>query len=299
MMASSSTLEQISARLRAGERLTSEEVAALTSTSDILSLGMLADEARRRRHGDRVTYVRVTHVTLQDVAEGRWPTGEAGELRIAGIPRSIDEAVLAVRSVIDRANDIPVTAFRLEDFGSVADGERVPLDVCLTRLRDAGLEWIAEATLDSPRFERSLEAAIKVGLKIPRVILEEAGDGWVDRIALLVRIQQTHGLVRALTPLPRLVSAAVPTTGYEDVRRVAIARLIADNVETIQVDWPLYGPKLAQVSLMFGADDLDGVPAADAQSLGPRRTVHSEVRRNIQAAAMVPIERNGRWEPIG
>jgi hypothetical protein len=40
---------------------------------------------------------------------------------------------------------------------------------------------------------------------------------------------------------------------------------------------------------------LDEVPAADDVSLGPRRTPVEEVRRNIQAAALVPVERNGLW----
>jgi 2-iminoacetate synthase ThiH len=44
---------------------------------------------------------------------------------------------------------------------------------------------------------------------------------------------------------------------------VAIARLAAPEVPTVQVDWLRYGPKLAQVALTFGCDDLDGVAASD------------------------------------
>jgi 2-iminoacetate synthase ThiH len=67
------------------------------------------------------------------------------------------------------------------------------------------------------------------------------------------------------------------------------------------VDWLLYGPKLAQVALTFGADDFDGVPAetGSVNLLGPRRTTLEDVRRNIRAAALTPVARNARFEAMG
>ena len=55
------------------------------------------------------------------------------------------------------------------------------------------------------------------------------------------------------------------------------------------------GPKLAQVALGVGADDLDAVSPLDDVALGPRRVAVEEVRRNITAAGQTPIERDGRW----
>jgi aminodeoxyfutalosine synthase len=98
--------------------------------------------------------------------------------------------------------------------------------------------------------------------------------------------------------LPRAVNSAVPTTGYDDVKRIALARLIVDNIPSIQVDWSLYGPKLAQVALTVGADDIDEVSAADDVSRGRRRAPLEEVRRNIIAAGQEPVERNGRFDLI-
>ena len=95
--------------------------------------------------------------------------------------------------------------------------------------------------------------------------------------------------------VPRVAPVDKPTTGYEDVKRVALSRLLADNVETIQVDWQLYGPKLAQVALTFGADDIDSVSAEDDQSQGRRRSPVEEIRRSIQAAGFEPVERDGRF----
>jgi aminodeoxyfutalosine synthase len=88
----------------------------------------------------------------------------------------------------------------------------------------------------------------------------------------------------------------VPTTGYDDVKRVALARLFVENIPSIQVDWALYGPKLAQVALTVGANDVDGVSAADDAGTGPRRAPLEEIRRNIQAAGLEPIERDGRFD---
>ena len=82
------------------------------------------------------------------------------------------------------------------------------------------------------------------------------------------------------------------------MRTVAIARLMCASIPCIQVDWPLYGPKLAQVALMYGANDIDGVAAVDTSGLGARRSPIEDIRRQIRAAAAEPIERNGRYERL-
>ena len=66
------------------------------------------------------------------------------------------------------------------------------------------------------------------------------------------------------------------------------------DIPSIQVDWPLYGPKLAQVGLIVGADDIDGVVASEPGTLGPRRTA-LEDRGNIRAAGLEPVERDGQF----
>jgi aminodeoxyfutalosine synthase len=125
-------------------------------------------------------------------------------------------------------------------------------------------------------------------------------DDPADAAGILRRVRDLQvetGLIRALAPLPLRPDPSRPSTGYDDVKHVAVARLVVDNVETIQVDWIVYGPKLAQVALAFGADDLDRVPAVDDRpELGPRRAPAEEARRNIRAAGLVPVERNGRFE---
>ena len=80
------------------------------------------------------------------------------------------------------------------------------------------------------------------------------------------------------------------------MRQVALARLLVDNIDSIQVDWSVYGPKLAQVALAFGADDVDAVSPIDSIELGWRRAPLEEIVRNISAAGLAPVQRNGRFE---
>ena len=105
-------------------------------------------------------------------------------------------------------------------------------------------------------------------------------------------LQNALGGFRVFAPLPRTMSISAPSTGYDDVKQIALARLFAANIESIQVDWPLYGPKLAQFALTIGADDVDGVAASDPGVLGTRRSPIEEIRGNIRSAALEPVERN-------
>ena len=112
-------------------------------------------------------------------------------------------------------------------------------------------------------------------------------------------LQDTYPAIQSINPLPTILDSLRPTTGYEDVKSVALARLAAPNIPDVQVDWLRYGPKLAQVALTFGANDVDNVQASDEAPDGRRRAPLEEVRRNIQAAGFEPAERDGRFILIG
>ncbi len=60
----------------------------------------------------------------------------------------------------------------------------------------------------------------------------------------------------------------VTTTGYEDLKMLAISRILLDNFDHIKAFWKTLGLKLAQVSLAFGADDLDGSVIEEPSSSG-------------------------------
>src|SRR5918996_1765086 len=86
-----------SSRLAAGERLAPADVEELASAHDILAVGMLADEVRRRIHGARVTFGRVACCAF-DKALGEAVPLTAREVRLTGTPDALDVAVTAVRS---------------------------------------------------------------------------------------------------------------------------------------------------------------------------------------------------------
>jgi len=283
-------------RIVAGERLGADDIRELARTPDVLPLGMLADALRRRLHGARTTFLRVAPCRFdQSFTEVVLPA--AREIRITGAPDSLDIAVTAVQTARGVAGERTVAGFSWADVERLAheDGVARVLDT----LRKAGLDAVADLPLDT-----TADMAVAIGrlrdagferlrLSVVRVPAEE-------RTALLLRageLQDEFGVIESLDPLPSSLAAFRPTTGYEDVKMVAIARLAAPDIPSIQVDWPRYGPKLAQVALTFGADDIYGVSASDEASEGRRRAPLEEIRRNIESAGFEPVERDGRFTP--
>ena len=275
------------------------EFTTLAATYDIINLGMLADEERRHRHGRRTTFVRVAAMSADLEAPVVWPP-EAGEIRVVGVPRNRAAAVARVAAVAAAAHGAPVSAFSLADLENIAAADGATLRSVLEDLRAAGSEMVADAPLDRlVNARRSIEEVNIAGLSVARLTVDELVT--LDVVPLLksvVALQHSVGVIRAFAPLPRTTNPAAPTTGYDDVKRVALARLVVDNVASIQVDWSLYGPKLAQIALTVGADDVDGVSAERETGEGWRRTPLEEIRRNILAAGQEPVERNGRFDAV-
>jgi aminodeoxyfutalosine synthase len=278
--------------------VTDAELTTLANSHDIISLGMAADDVRRHRHGTRTTFVRVATVAADVGAPTAHPPA-AGEVRIAGVPKSRGAAIERVREVTAAAGGAVVTGFSLADLESLSAQEGVTLRALLEELRAAGMELVAEAPIDRLQdARRSIEEVNIAGLALARLTVEQSPSG--DPMPLLKRVadlQRAVAVIRAFAPLPRRINAGAPTTGYDDVKHVALARIVADNVPSIQVDWSLYGPKLAQVALTVGADDVDGVSPEDETTEGRRRAPLEEIRRNIRAAGLEPVERNGRFDP--
>jgi aminodeoxyfutalosine synthase len=276
------------------------ELAGLAATHDIISVGMRADDVRRRHHGRTTTFVRVADVAA-DVGAAISLPAAAGEVRIVGAPPSRAAAVERVRQVAQAARGIPVSGYSLGDLEQLAVVEAGTLRALLEELRAAGLELVAEAPVDTLRdARRSIEEVNIAGLVLARLTVDRspAADP-LPFLKTVAELQRAVGVLRVFAPLPRRINPAVPTTGYDDVKRVALARIVVDAVPSIQVDWARYGPKLAQVALTMGADDVDGVSADEDGGDGRRRSALEEIRRNIRAAGLEPVERNGRFEILG
>jgi aminodeoxyfutalosine synthase len=298
----SERIQALVARVSAGEPLSDRDIDMLADAADILTLGMLADDARRRAHGADTTYVRVHDVDLAGETGVLAIPSSAREVRIRGQWVSVADTAPALRAVVAAAGGTPVSAFSLADLEHAADASELTLADILQAVRHAGVSLIADAPVDRlARAEASLETVRTAGLGLARLTVAHNGDRSA-RIRVLKRaaeLQNALGWIRSFAPLARQVDPAMPTTGYEDVRQVALARLVAENIPSIQVDWTLYGPKLAQVALTVGADDVDGVSASDEAPDGRRRAPIEEIKRNIQAAALVPVERDGAYGRVG
>ena len=291
-----STFDVFEERLAAGGRLSAQEIRELAASSDILRLGMLADGCRRRLHGTKATFLRVASCRYDASFADTVPPA-AREVRIAGAPDTLDVAVSAVRTAKGVAGERTVAGFGWGDIVRLANGS--PPQTVLAALRTAGLDAIAEVPIDEVGdVAAALQHLRDAGFE--RVRLSVARMPAAQRTDLLLRVgelQAEVGGIQSIDPLPSVLQAFRPTTGYEDVKMVALARLAAPDVPTIQVDWLRYGPKLAQVALTFGADDISGVSASDEAPEGRRRAPLEEIRRNIEAAGFEPMERDGRFEP--
>ena len=263
---------------------------------DILTLGMRADDLRRSTDsGSRVLYQRVHVVRAGDVQSGFVVPDAATEVRLIGTPETLEDALNLVRAMKEGAGARVVTAFSLADLEQRARAGWGDVNSVLTQLAAAGLGDVAELPVD--RLDdlcASVARARDAGLFARRLTVQSPIADRRAEILDRVRLCLTDvGGIRRVSPLPREVAQDKPTTGYEDVRMVALARLVLGNLEPppfIEVDWQIYGPKLAQVALTFGADFLDAVPATSDESLGRRRATVEDVERNIRAAGFEPLE---------
>jgi aminodeoxyfutalosine synthase len=291
-----STFDSLLDRVTAGDNLTADELIEFAASHDILSLGMLADVVRRRLRGTRVTYLRMASWSLDRPPDVVSPA--AREIRITGAPDTLATAVTAIQAAKTAAGERTVAGFSWLDIERMVANAGMTPSQLLGDLRGAGLDALAEIPLDAVAdIEAVIEQVTSAGFDHLRLTVEKAPAH--QRTALWLRIaalQQRRDCIHTINPLPTVLQAFQPTTGYDDVRAVAIARLAAPNVPSIQVDWLRYGPKLAQVALTFGADDFDGVTASDEAPDGRRRAPLEEVRRGIEAAGLSPVERDGRFQ---
>lgn len=291
---SMSALQAVADRVAQGMVPDTSDARAIAESHDLIAVGMMADDVRRRLHGAQTTFLRVSELDVR-VGQPKMAGTSAGEYRLIGRPASAAAAIASIIAARSSAGAAFVTGFSL---AAVLELQGAADDL-FARLRSAGLDGIAETAVDGQparEIADAVRAARAAGLVVQRLTVTSPPS---DPLALLGQVQQLQASIggfRAFAPLPRAIAGAAPTTGFADVKLVALARLLIRDIPSMQVDWPLYGPKLAQVALTVGADDIDGVAASTTTLLGPRRSPLEEVRRNIEAAGLQPVERDGWFE---
>jgi aminodeoxyfutalosine synthase len=93
------------------------------------------------------------------------------------------------------------------------------------------------------------------------------------------------------------------TTGLTDIRQIAVSRLLLDNFPHIKAYWQMLTPKIAQIALRFGADDLDGTVIEekiyhDAGATTPQGMTRKDLCRLITEAGRVPVERDTLYHAV-
>jgi hypothetical protein len=300
MRSTAADFQDLHDKVESGGSFSRADAERVLASADLISIGLLGEAARRRVSGDTITFGRVS---VMRASEPFPQTGPAGELRLLGTVASMDAAIEIAGRAGDLAAGVPLTAFSASDLLDYCGGDRRVLRAAAGRLAACGVSAVAECALDQlgtpDEAIATVQALLEAGLGVWRLTVDRASvEARLDLAGLAAAIQAATGAIRAFAPLPRLDPAEQPATGYDDVRSIAVARLMCRDIPYIQVDWPLYGPKLAQVALAYGANDVDGIAVADTLGLGPRRSPIEEIRRQVLAVAGVPVERNGRFERL-
>jgi aminodeoxyfutalosine synthase len=131
----------------------------------------------------------------------------------------------------------------------------------------------------------------------------------VDHLLRLRDLQDEIGGFVAHVPLPylsggnELFSEIIPPNGALDIRQIALARLMLDNIPHIKAYWRALGMKTAQVALRSGADDLEGTIGRERvmESAGTDApsslSVHS-LESLIRQAGLEPYRRDSFHRPL-
>jgi aminodeoxyfutalosine synthase len=232
-----------------------------------------------------------------------------------------------LRGLRQRFPQAHLKAFTAIEIGWFAKHEKLSIEDVLTRLREAGLgslpgggaeifhpevrQVICDGKLDADEWIEVHRVAHGMGIKSNCTMLYghvERPEHKVDHLLRLRALQDETGGFNAFIPLAyhpenNYLGLKYHTTGLDDLRHIAAARLVLDNVPHVKAYWVMITPKLAQVALSFGADDLDGTVVEEtiyhmAGASTPQSLPRAELERVVREAGFVPVERDTLYNPI-
>jgi aminodeoxyfutalosine synthase len=282
-----------------------------------------------REEGEPGAYTLTVDEVLAKAREG--VEQGATEIHIVGgehpsLPyASIRAMVSGIRAF---APTVHIKAFTASEIVHFAESEGLAVEHILRDLQSAGLESLpgggAEIFADEVRNEvcpakisgeRWLEVhalAHRLGLKTNATMLYGHVERYENRVDHFLRLRavqdQTGGfqafIALAFQPAPGTPLAHLPgTTGVDDLKTMAAARLLLDNFDHIKTYWVMTGLKMAQIALFFGANDMDGTVVEEVISLlsgaGHGQTLSkTELVRVIRDAGRAPVERDGLYRTV-
>jgi aminodeoxyfutalosine synthase len=233
-----------------------------------------------------------------------------------------------LRGLKQRCPGVHLKAFTMVEVGYFARITRRSILDTLLALKAAGVDSLpgGGAEIFNPRVRKIIcdhkvsgqqwlniaRAAHQIGLHSNATMLYghiETPEERVEHLLALRALQdETHGFV-AFIPLSfhpenTGLSHLPKPTGFDDLKAIAVSRLLLDNFDHIKAYWIMLTPSIAQVALRFGADDLDGTVVEekiyhDAGATTAQFTPRAELERLIREAGRVPVERDTLYRPVG
>ena len=355
-----STFETIAAKVRANQRISTDEALFLFASNDLLAIGELAAMANERKNGKNVFFNVNRHINPTNICVNRCAfcafsrtAGEEGAYTLAldEICYRAKEAeadgatevhrggglhpdlafefytcmLVAVRQAAPRLHIKAFTAVEIEYFSRIAG---LSIEQVLERLKSAGLgsmpgggaeilveevrQKICPEKISGARWLEIIRLAHQAGLKTNATMLYGHLETFADRVAhmeLLRSLQdETYGF-QAFIPLAfqpensDLKLDIKATSGLDDLKTLAIARIFLDNFDHIKAYWIMLGEKIAQVALSFGVNDLDGTVVEekighDAGAQSPQSLTKEGIIRMIRKAGKIPVERDTLYKPL-
>jgi len=240
---------------------------------------------------------------------------------------SLDWFCQMLRGLKERYPGIHLKAFTMVEIGYFARREKISIREVLIRLRDSGMDSLpgGGAEVFSERVRRIIcdhklsgdewldtaRVAHELGLHSNCTMLYGHIENEEDRIDHLVKLRglqdETKGFVTyiplAFHPENTALSHIAKTTGFDDLKNIAIARLMLDNIPHIKAYWIMLSPAIAQIALRFGADDIDGTVVEekiyhDAGATTSQSMRRGDLLRLILLAGRTPLERDTLYRPV-
>ncbi len=226
-----------------------------------------------------------------------------------------------LRSLKKEFPNIHIKAFTAVEIDYLARLGRLGLRETLEQLREAGLDslpgggaeifnpgvrnTLCAEKISGERWLEVMTAAHAIGLKSNATMLYghiETVEDRVDHLLKLRELQDRTGGFQAFIPLSfhsqnTEIKKSAYTTGFDDLKTLAVSRLLLDNFDHIKAYWVMLGEKITQVSLNFGVDDIDGTVVEERITKMAGGTTDGCMTRDelialIRQAGKIPVERD-------
>ena len=240
---------------------------------------------------------------------------------------TFDHYLELVRGLKQRCPSVHLKAFTMVEVHYFAKIAKQSIEETLRKMKEAGVDSCpgGGAEIFHPRVRKIIcdhktsgqmwlstaKKAHEAGLHSNATMLYghvETEEERVDHLVKLRELQdETHGFVAfiplAFHPDNTALSHIPKTSGYLDLRNIAVSRLLLDNFDHIKAYWIMLTPSIAQIALRFGANDLDGTVVEekiyhDAGAKTSEFTPRTELERLIRAAGRIPVERDTLYRPV-